>query len=121
MIYLSVRSVEVYLCAAERRCIVVEIRGSGAEGGDVEGAPWLLRSADNSSHLTGLLWRRAFIQTGLNPRVFGGGGGGDRSGANELPGSEVATAEAFLVKSAGFAASRIRAGTVWAGFLTNRW
>lgn len=107
MIYLSVLAVEVYLCAAERRCIVVEIRGSGAEGGNVEGAPWLLRWADNSSHLTGLLWRRAFIQARLNPRVFGGGGGG-------------ATAEAFLVKSAGFAASPMRAGAASAGFLMDR-
>lgn len=110
MIYLSVPSVEVYLCAAERRCIVLEIRGSGAEGGIVEGAPWLLCSADNSSHLTRLLCRRAFIQTPLNPPIFGGGDalkGGSRpwrryraSGIGG--GGQRRRPAAFLVKSPGF-------------------
>lgn len=122
MIYLSALRVEVYLCAAERRCIVVEIRGSGAEGGNVEGAPWLLRSADNSSHLTRLLCRRSFIQTPLNPRVLVVVvGGADRGAANECPVSGAGpVAMAFLVKSAGFAASRIPAGTVSAAFVMNR-
>lgn len=119
MIYFSVPSVEVYLCAAERRSFVVEIRDSGAEGGNVGGAPQLLRSADNSSHLTGLLCRRAFIQTRLKPRVFVGGG--DRGAAGGCPASEAGpVATAFLVTSASFAASWNPAGTVSAAFVMNR-